>query len=198
VFCARCGTRAAAGEGACSLCGAPLPGGGLGGAAGGPPFPAAVVPVVGYGGFWRRFAALVLDSFVLFFPNATLRVLLGLDPVSFLDLLAPSAWAASLFEMLLGWIYGAGLIASPAAGTLGQRVLDLRVTELHGGRVGFLRASWRYWAQILSVLSLGVGYLMQLATPRRQTLHDLVSATLVVRARHARRAEFAPAAGGTA
>jgi uncharacterized RDD family membrane protein YckC len=158
--------------------------------------PAAVAaPAVVYGGFWRRFAALSIDWCILFFPDATLRVVLGLEPLSSFDPLAPAAWAATVAEFGVGWLYGAGLIASAGRGTLGQQVMDLRVTDLRGGRVGFLRASWRYWAQFLSVLTLGAGYLTQLATPRRQTLHDLVSATVVVRASREAGPAFAPAGG---
>ncbi len=198
MFCARCGSWAAGIETACTLCGAALPGAGARVAAATGSLPHAIgaaFPAVRYGGFWRRFTALAIDSCVLFFPGATLRVLLGIDPLSRFDPLTPAAWTASTMEMLLGWLYGAGLIASPARGTLGQQVMDLRVTGLRGGRVNFLLATWRYWAQLLSILTFGLGYVMQLATPRRQTLHDLVSGTVVVRPAQAPRPALAsPAA----
>jgi uncharacterized RDD family membrane protein YckC len=193
-----------AGETSCTLCGAPLTAGaGVGGpvaftgvAAGVGGAPAwAGAPAVRYGGFTRRLAGLLVDSCVLFFPTATVRVGLGLEPLSTFDPTLPAAWVAAVVELWLGWIYAAVLISSAARGTLGQQVMDLRVTDLHGGRVSFGRATWRYWAQALTLLTLGVGYLIQPATPRRQTLHDLVSGTLVVRPARASRPSFVPAAG---
>ena len=52
-------------------------------------------------------------------------------------------------------------------------------------RVGFIRASVRFWAKLLSVLSCMVGFAFAAVTPRRQALHDLVAGTLVIRTRRA-------------
>jgi uncharacterized RDD family membrane protein YckC len=189
------------GEAACTLCGAALSGGGTpAGAAAwsAAPAAAAAVPAVAYGGFWRRFAGLLIDSCVLFFPVSTLRVVLGLEPLAAFDPFTPAAWTAALAEVMLGWLYSASLISSAARGTLGQQVMDLRVTDLQGRRVSFLRASWRYWAQALTLFTLGVGYLVQLATPRRQAIHDLVSGSLVVRPPRASRPVLAPVTGSPA
>lgn len=193
MFCSRCGTWAPNDESTCSLCGAALqvdnwP------AAARPAAPAstAVVPLVRYGGFWRRFAGLFIDSTVLFFPDAIVRVLLGIEPLAAFDPFSPEAWLAGLFELVTGWLYSALLIASPLRGTLGQQVMDLQVTDLRGARVSFGRATWRCVAQFASLLTLGVGYLVQVLTPRRQALHDWMSGTVVVRPQSAPR--LAPAA----
>ncbi len=135
-----------------------------------------------YGGFWRRLAAAVVDALVLFFPAATLRVLLGLNPLGF-DPQTPTSFVAAGGELALDWLYAALLIRSTARGTLGQQLMGLQVVGVHGERVSFARASWRYFAQVFTLLSCGVGYLLQLFTPRRQTLHDLVSSTVVVHPR---------------
>ena len=50
-----------------------------------------------------------------------------------------------------------------------------------GRRISILKANARYWAKILSVLTLGVGFLMAGFTRRKQALHDFVAGTLVVR-----------------
>jgi uncharacterized RDD family membrane protein YckC len=138
-----------------------------------------------YAGFWRRAAAVVLDSLVLYFPLATLRVLSGLDLMGEWSPDSLTWWILSWIEVAVAWLYGALMISGPARGTLGLQILDLQVCGLQGQRVSFLRATWRYFAQVLTLLSLGIGYVMQVFSPRRQTLHDLVSATVVVRARPA-------------
>jgi len=186
MFCRRCGTRNAEGAVHCTLCGEGLQ---PGVAAVDPSMrvayavaaPPAALPV--YGGFWRRAAALILDSCVLFFPLATLRVILGLDMMGEWKPDSTAWWISSWLEVAIGWLYGALMIAGPGRGTLGLQVMDLHVARLHGERVTFARATWRWAAQFLTLMTLGVGYLMQLFTPRRQTLHDLASGTVVVRTR---------------
>ena len=188
MFCRNCGTRTPDGTLHCPLCGAGLQPGvsaldpamlrAQAGAV------AAVAPALpAYAGFWRRAAAVLLDSLVMFFPLATMRVVSGLDMMGEWNPDSTTWWVLSWLEVAFGWLYGALLISSSARGTLGLQVMDLQVCGLHGQRVSFGRATWRYFAQFLTVATLGIGYLMQLFTPRRQTLHDLVSGTVVVRTR---------------
>jgi uncharacterized RDD family membrane protein YckC len=198
MFCPRCGTWNPEGKLHCKLCGEGLQ-----------PGVAAIDPallvahdfavharnVPVYGGFWRRAAALIIDSLVMFFPLATLRVLLGLDMMNDWKVDSSEWWISAWTELVLSWLYGALLIAGPARGTLGMQVMDLHVTGLQGERVSFARATARYMAQFLSVFALMVGYVMQVFTRRRQTLHDLVSSTVVVRTRGEREPTPVPAWG---
>lgn len=66
-------------------------------------------------------------------------------------------------------------------GTLGKKALGLRVTDLEGNRVGFGRATGRYFAKIVSGLILFIGYIMVGFTAKKQGLHDMMVATLVYR-----------------
>jgi uncharacterized RDD family membrane protein YckC len=185
MFCPRCGTWLPDEAASCSLCGLVL----RPGAAAAPPgvtTPAVVVEQVAYAGFWRRFWALLIDVIVTYFPIATVRVLLGLPASGSFDPLQASAWWAGTFELLIDWLYAAILISSPWRATLGQAVMDLHVTDLNGDRISFARATGRWLAQILNLVTLGFGILLQVFTTRRQALHDLVSRTVVVRSRGAR------------
>ena len=187
MFCSRCGTWVADDTATCTLCGRVLQGDGSPSAPVPAPAPshAAVVALVTYGGFWRRFVAVVLDSIILFFPAATVRVLLGLSATGMFDRDSPASWVAALFEFTFDGIYATWLLSSSARGTLGMQLMDLHVTDLSGDRISVGRAAGRYFAQITSILTFGIGYLIQLFTPRRQALHDLVSGTVVVRPRPA-------------
>ncbi len=202
MFCQRCGTWNPDGTRNCTLCGEGLQHGVV---AVDPELLGTQAPHLRalpaeaslvYGGFWRRAAAVFLDSFVLFFPLATIRVLYGLDMTGEWRPDSMAWWMVSCLEVVLSWLYGALLISGPARGTLGLQVMGLHVTRLRGERVSFGRATWRYFAQFLTLLTLGVGYVMQVFTPRRQTLHDLVSATVVVRTRRDSTPEARPAWGG--
>lgn len=194
MFCSRCGTWAPDDTATCSLCGLALQGNG----SPNPPVPApgqphaAVVALVTYGGFWRRFIAAVLDSMILFFPAATVRVLLGLSATGMFDADTPASWVAALFEFAFDGLYVTLLLSSSARGTLGMQLMDLHVTDLKGDRISVGRSAGRYLAQLLSILTFGIGFLIQVFTPRRQTLHDLISGTVVVRPRPAPETAQAP------
>ena len=67
-------------------------------------------------------------------------------------------------------------------GTIGHRLAGLRVVNEQGGRVDVLRAFVREMAKLaLSIPPLGLGVLWMLDHPRRQTWHDLLANSVVVR-----------------
>lgn len=198
MFCGRCGTWAPESAAACPACGEALqPHSPVVTREGGPEASAAqaqfqhlfVHPPRAsqwthdmFGGFWRRLAAALVDGIVLFFPQAITRVVLNLP------LLATGESSDAVAELLVSvgtlvlyWLYSSLLESSARQATLGQQLLGLRVMDLEGRRISFARASARYFGQILSALICGVGYLFNLWTSRRQTLHDLIAGCVLVR-----------------
>jgi uncharacterized RDD family membrane protein YckC len=142
--------------------------------------PQDTAPVV-YAGFWRRLAASSLDGVLLLVLMRALEVMNGSemfpDPTS-----ASTDWNwATLAGQLLVLVYTAGMMASRAAGTLGMQIMDLRIQRVDGRRAGIGIAVLRWFASLLSLLLLGLGYLVMLIHPRRQTLHDLIAGTVIVR-----------------
>lgn len=80
------------------------------------------------------------------------------------------------------WLYFAGFESSPAQTTLPGRWLGTRVTDLDGRPLTFGRATIRHFAMYLSAATpFAVGYLMAFWTKRRQTLHDWIARTVVVK-----------------
>lgn len=80
------------------------------------------------------------------------------------------------------WLYFAGSESSPRQSTLSGRLLKTRVTGLKGERLTFTRATSRHFAMYLSAITpFAVGYLMAFWTKRRQTLHDYLTSTVVVK-----------------
>ena len=135
-----------------------------------------------FGGFWRRLAAAFVDGIVLFFPQAITRVALNLP------LFATGESSDAVAELLVSvgtlvmyWLYSSLLESSARQATLGQQLLGLQVMDLEGRRISFARGTARYFGQILSALICGVGYLFNLWTSRRQTLHDLIAGCVLVR-----------------
>lgn len=191
MYCSRCGTWAPDTQPACSMCGAPLTGALLHAAdlAAAPAGPAQMAPealhtqaaATHYAGFWRRFAAFALDNLLLFFPLGIARALMGLPVTGYGGGSGDAReTTVGLCGLLLSWLYCALQESSAAGGTLGQRSLGMRVTDTRGRRLSFGRASGRYFAQLLTFLTCSTGYLLQLWTARRQTLHDLASGCVFV------------------
>lgn len=86
----------------------------------------------------------------------------------------------NLGALTLNWLYYTLQESSGAQATLGKRALGIKVVDENGEKIGFGRATGRYFAKIPSSLILGVGFLMAGFTQRKQGLHDMMAGTLVV------------------
>jgi uncharacterized RDD family membrane protein YckC len=205
MFCVRCGTALPEGAAYCQTCGmATTPAS----AATTPPAAAFPAPAAGawpgtaalpatpiYSGFWRRFWSYVLDRFVLgvaFTPVFFFSILPMLTasernwtdtdlPESVMTGYLGTILLAVFLGALASWLYYALMQSSRKQATLGQMALGIRVTDLEGRRITFARGTGRYFATVITGLTLGIGYLIMLFTDRKQTLHDLIAGTLVVR-----------------
>jgi uncharacterized RDD family membrane protein YckC len=151
-----------------------------------------------YAGFWLRVAAYFLDYLIIEIPLVSLATVVGFiygfaaarshASVGFLT--PEGAINASFVILELGissvslvvhWLYFALQESSSVQATLGKRVVGIKVTDEQGRRIGFGRASGRFFGKIISGLTLLIGYLMAGFTERKQALHDMLAATLVVR-----------------
>ena len=86
-----------------------------------------------------------------------------------------------IIRTILHWLYFALMESSTWQATLGKKALGLEVTDLEGKRIGFGRASGRFFGKILSALILWIGFIMAGFTERKQALHDMLAGTLVIR-----------------
>ena len=144
-------------------------------------FPTSTVKGHAYAGFWLRLAAFLLDSlliaFVLTFAVLVYEAFQHQDLDGFVDVVvkvgAVNTW--------LSWAYFALMESSPAQATLGKLALGVYVTDQNGDPISFIRASWRYWAKLLSTWTLMIGWLLAAFTPRKRALHDVLAGTLVLK-----------------
>jgi uncharacterized RDD family membrane protein YckC len=81
------------------------------------------------------------------------------------------------------WLYFALMESSPRGATVGKMALGLRVVDVQGQRISFMRATGRFFAKFISGLILMIGYLMVAFTDRKRGLHDIMAGTLVVKVR---------------
>ena len=138
---------------------------------------AATLGTTTYAGFWRRFAAWILDGLLLSLVTLPFTLQFGGDAAAE----AARASATGTISTVVGWLYYALMESSAKQATVGKMALGIIVTDLEGRRLGFGRATGRYFAKILSALILGIGFLMVAFTERKQGLHDMVASTLVVK-----------------
>ncbi len=112
-----------------------------------------------YADIAKRFIAFLIDIFIL-------MIILGATK--------------SGMSFFIWWLYYAVMESSNMQGTFGKMAMGLKVTTLSGKKLNFGQATARYFLKWLSNMTLGIGYLMPLFTEKRQTLHDLLSGSLVV------------------
>lgn len=126
-----------------------------------------------YAGFWIRFVASLIDSMMVGIVFYTLAIAL------FMDIYTPSPNQG--FSFLIQWMYFAYMESSKWQATFGKMAMGIKVTNMHGERIGFAQATGRHFAKILSAILLLIGFIMAAFTEKKQALHDILADTLVVK-----------------
>jgi len=108
--------------------------------------------------------------------DPALRALLAGLQDSLVDLL----WPPLLAFALLGAVYHVVFEASARESTPGQRLLDLRIVDVAGDRIGALRALLRHVAGAASWITFNLGHALALVSPQKRALHDYIAGTRVV------------------
>lgn len=124
-------------------------------------------PIV-FGGFWERFAAALLDGIIIAIPQYIIQFAVGQTE-------------GTVAGLVIGWLYAALMESSEGQATFGKRALGLKVTNLNGDRITFGQATGRHFGKWLSAVILLIGYLMMIWDEKKQTLHDKLAGTLVVK-----------------
>lgn len=121
-----------------------------------------------YASFWARIGAYVIDYIVFVVISFAAGAALG--------------EGAGLLAMFVAvFLYDVLMVSSSLQGTVGKLALGIKVTDLAGERISFARSVGRFFAEWISALTLCIGYVMAAFTEQRQTLHDKIAGTLVVR-----------------
>ena len=164
--------------------------------------PAAVVEDVGdgfrsgdevvYAGFWRRAAALFIDSMlvgVAYYAIVIVGMLAigigSLGALENIDSLGGGAIGGIIAVVYLAYplvsaIYYVGMESSGTQATLGKMAVGIKVTNADGHRLRRGQAFGRWVSHLLCYMTLYIGYIMAAFTERKRGLHDMVASTLVV------------------
>lgn len=117
-----------------------------------------------YAGFWRRYVAAIIDTFIIILPTLATNYIV------------PYAGG-----IIFGFIYYPLFMSSPLQATPGKAVMGIAVVDERGQTLSLKAALIRYVSTFLSALLLCVGYLMNLFTAKRQTLHDMIASSVVIK-----------------
>lgn len=127
-----------------------------------------------YAGFWERLAAAFIDGILVGVVSSGLLYLLGEN------LVAPSP-ASRFINLAIAATYFGYFESSEKQATLGKQALRIKVVSTDKQRISFMNALGRYFGKILSTVILLIGFLMMLWDDKKQTLHDRLAGTLVIK-----------------
>jgi uncharacterized RDD family membrane protein YckC len=147
--------------------------------------------IFNYAGFWIRVAAYIIDAVILGAANLVLKFVFSsftsmpdmtdamtTNPQMFKQFILPFIILLSI-QMTVGIGYPTFFVGKYGA-TPGKMIFGLKIIRPNGSRVSYLRAFARYFAQMLSGLILGIGYLMVAFDDECRALHDRICDTRVI------------------
>ena len=137
-----------------------------------------------YVGFWWRFLASMIDGIILYAINFAISMALGLTALQIIGL---EQKTGGLITIVLTWFVG--MVTQIAyevyfigayGATPGKRVCKMKVVRADGSPVGYALALGRFFAKILSSITLLIGYIMAAFDSEKRALHDRICDTRVI------------------
>ncbi|WP_316833175.1 RDD family protein [Pedobacter aquatilis] len=135
-----------------------------------------------FAAFDLRLLASVIDHFLIFVVYCII-ILISFIFVEGKDagIMAFLMPLPSIFIVKL--VYGSFAESGKKQGTIGKRLVNIKVTDLEGSRVSFGRSLMRNCSKILSVIPVFFGYLYSFLNKKNQCWHDIAADTLVIKDR---------------
>lgn len=153
-----------------------------------------------YAGFWLRLVAIIIDAIIIGIVQSVIFVPIltaagfGFataasemdtnDMESMMGMMAAFFAAIATYALLakaLQILYFTFMESSTLQATLGKLALGIKVTDMNGSKLDFGRAFVRNICKVISDCTLLIGYIMAGFTEKRQSLHDVIAGTLVVK-----------------
>ena len=200
MFCSKCGKKTDDSGKYCQWCGAEVKVA--------PPAPAPKlllkkksygICTENYAGFGQRFLAWIIDLVFILVLDIFIMGLTGLNEgvrmiyqflrgypmtdrygeVVYSMVPTQVIYAITVLLILVPWLYYAFLESSKNQATLGKIAVRIAVTDLHGSRITFSRATLRFFAKVLSILTFFIGFIIIAFTRQKQGLHDIIAGCLM-------------------
>jgi uncharacterized RDD family membrane protein YckC len=200
MFCSKCGKKTDDSGKYCQWCGAEVKGTAVA------PAPKLLLKKKSYGistenyaGFGQRFLAWIIDIVFILVLDIFIMGLTGLNEgvrmiyqflrgypmtdrygeVVYSMVPTQVIYAIAVLLILVPWLYYAILESSKNQATLGKIAVRIAVTDLHGSRITFSRATLRFFAKVLSIITFFIGFIIIAFTRQKQGLHDIIAGCLM-------------------
>ena len=151
-----------------------------------------------YAGFWIRFVAVIIDAILIGFVSGVIIFpILGaigigaatMDPsamneddaFAMISMLSGAMGAMQIVNLVIYWLYYALMESSAKQATVGKMAMGIKVTDMDGNRIDFMKATLRFIGRVISGIILLIGYIMAAFTEKKQALHDIIASTVVVK-----------------
>lgn len=86
------------------------------------------------------------------------------------------------FMLAAIWIfYHAGFDSSALQGTIGKRLLKLKMVDLYGKKISIVRAFFRCLTVFISIAPIGLGIWYISTDPKKRGWHDLIAGSYVIK-----------------
>jgi uncharacterized RDD family membrane protein YckC len=133
-----------------------------------------------YAGFGIRFGAKILDGLILWVVGMLISFVVGivLTKGSPQGMLA-STLVSYILQISIAAAYSGYFLGNYRA-TPGKMACGLEVISPEGSQISVMLGVGRYFAECLSSLILGIGYLMVIFDDEKRSLHDRICNTRVV------------------
>ena len=132
---------------------------------------------VSYAGFWVRVVSSFIDFFLLSLPvMLVMSLLLGADWVvqdehTFSDFVYQVIVAVITVYLWVNW----------SGYTPGKKIMGIKVVTVDNyAEVGYGKAILRYFGYFVSVITLGLGFIIVAFRQDKRGLHDLIAGTYVI------------------
>ncbi len=136
----------------------------------------AVAGEMVYGGFWIRVGAKIIDGIIL----SVVGFALGIVGNFMISHVIARSILQNILSLVLTIGYTTYFLGSYGA-TPGKMACSLRVVRPDSEKISYARACGRCFAEFVSSIILGIGYLMVIFDEEKRGLHDRICDTRVVK-----------------
>lgn len=139
-----------------------------------------------YAGFWIRFAAKFVDGIIMsvlvVVPMIAIMASMGMFERSSEEPSEAEIIVQLVFQIVYVAVYGAYSIffVGKYGATPGKMACKIKVVDETGAKIGYGRATGRFFAEFLSSLLCYIGYIMVAFDEEKRALHDRICHTRVI------------------
>lgn len=139
-----------------------------------------------FSGFWLRFLAYMIDYVIIFTMSSILFVIISMpipdDAIGPFYILDYALFITkNPLSFFIVWLYNSIMESSKFQGSVGKIITKIKVTDIEYEKIGFWQASGRNFSKFISLLTMGIGFIIAGFSKNKQALHDIMTNCFVIR-----------------